>query len=69
MFCAKYLLVAALIALTAVVFAQRAQDADKPFANMQFKDQKDKARITTCIGQCLTKYPGAREFIMNESMN
>jgi hypothetical protein len=38
--------------------------ADKPF-----HDQKDMARIETCIGPCLSNYPGARDFIMKQSFS
>ncbi|KAL9651628.1 hypothetical protein ABK040_001573 [Willaertia magna] len=43
----------------------KSEEADKPF---QFGDQKDIARINTCIGPCLKKYPGALEFIFKRSM-
>jgi uncharacterized membrane protein len=39
-----------------------AENADAPF-----RDQKDKARLETCIGECLDKYPAAKEFIMKHS--
>lgn len=45
-----------------------AQAAGAPFGG-NFRDQKDKARITTCIGPCLKKYPGVMEFIMKESQS
>ncbi|KAL0489423.1 selenoprotein [Acrasis kona] len=36
-------------------------------ADQPFHDEKDVARIETCVGQCLTKYPGVKEFIMQRS--
>ncbi|KAG2393050.1 hypothetical protein C9374_009627 [Naegleria lovaniensis] len=39
--------------------------ADRP---NDFRDQKDIARIETCVGPCLSKYPGPKEFISKNSM-
>ncbi|KAF0980765.1 hypothetical protein FDP41_013248 [Naegleria fowleri] len=39
--------------------------ADRP---NDFRDQKDIARIETCVGSCLSRYSGPKEFISKNSM-
>ena len=51
----------------------KVDDKYKPFVNPDaadkpFMDQKDMARIETCMGPCLSQYAGAKEFIMKRSM-
>lgn len=40
---------------------------DKHDDSVPFIDKKGKARLETCIGPCLKKYPGLLKFVMSES--
>ena len=62
------LLLVALLAVGVVCEETIVEQVVEPeTADAPFRDQKDKARIETCVGPCLSKYPQAMEFIMKYS--